>query len=113
MFDLTIEAVEEAVDIVENFNEEKYYSVVRLEKAIDLYEDKLGSYVSFIAKNLVLKSDQALASVILQAIGEFERMSDHAKNIAQSAKEMDDKKLNFSDEARESWKFIKKPCFKQ
>ena len=113
MFDLTIEAVEEAVDIVENFNEEKYYSVVRLEKAIDLYEDKLGSYVSFIAKNLVLKSDQALASVILQAIGEFERMSDHAKNIAQSAKEMDDKKLNFSDVARGELEVYKIALLKQ
>ena len=92
-----------ALEMVENnaFNEKTATQIQEIENTVDLYEDKLGSYLIKIeTESLDVKSSQEV-SMLLQNIGDFERISDHALNIMQSAQEMDDKQIAFSGTARE------------
>ena len=75
--------------------------VETLEKQVDRFEDLLGSYlVKLSAKPLSITDNQKVA-MILHCIGNFERISDHALNIAQTAAQMDKKDVTFSDKAKE------------
>ena len=97
-----------ALEMVENnsFNEKAATQIQEIENTVDLYEDKLGSYLIKIeTESLDVKSSQEV-SMLLQNIGDFERISDHALNIMQSAQEMDDKQIAFSGTAQEEIKVL-------
>ncbi|MDO5145527.1 MAG: Na/Pi cotransporter family protein [Eubacteriales bacterium] len=90
-----------AIDLITQYEEKTADKVVRLEEEIDKYEDILGTYlVKLSAKDLSQKDSRRL-SIILHCIGDFERISDHAVNILEAAKEMHNKGLRFSEKARE------------
>jgi len=90
-----------AMDLVEHYDEKKAERVVELENIVDKYEDELGTYlVKLNSHHLTEKESQEL-SVILHCMGDFERISDHAVNVLESAKEMYDKELSFSKKAQE------------
>lgn len=95
------EALFMAIDLLDHYSEKKAAKVIELEDLVDHYEDGLGAYlVKLSSKHLTQKDSQEL-SVLLHCIGDFERISDHAINVMESAKEMDDKKLSFSKKAQE------------
>lgn len=95
------ESMNLAMDLLSGYKEEDAKLVKKLENQIDHYEDVLGSYlVKLSSKNLSQKDSKTL-SVLLHCINDFERISDHAVNIVQSAKEMKDKSLKFSENAKE------------
>ncbi len=106
MAELVKKALYCAVYLLDNFNEELTGKVMRLEKSVDKYEDELGSYlVKLSAKNLSEK-DSHTVTMLLHCIGDFERISDHAVNIVETAKEMHQKKIHFSSKAREELKIF-------
>ena len=81
-----------------NENLEKY--VRNAEKMTDKYEDKLGSYLVKLSSSTIGERESAQAAMLLKVIGDFERISDHARNIMESGKELFEKKLSFSDKAQ-------------
>lgn len=82
--------------------DEKLAEKVRLdEKSLDKYEDKLGSFLVKISGKELSESDSREASKLLHTIGDFERIGDHAVNLLGVAKEMADKKISFSEQAKE------------
>ncbi len=88
-----------SLELLEHFDETKYQEIFTIENCVDQYEDRLGTYlVKLSSKNLSEKDSRTL-SILLHCIGDFERISDHSINIAESYKEMFDKKLTFSDKA--------------
>lgn len=90
-----------AIDLLDKYSEKEAARVIDLEELVDHYEDGLGSYlVKLSSKHLTEKDSQEL-SVLLHCIGDFERISDHAINIMESAKEMYEKDLYFSKKAQE------------
>lgn len=90
-----------AAGLFEKFDKKAAARVIELEELVDHYEDELGSYlVKLSSKHLTSKDSQEL-SVLLHCIGDFERISDHAINIMESAEEMHEKKLYFSRKAEE------------
>lgn len=90
-----------AMGLFEKYDKKAAAKVIELEELVDHYEDELGSYlVKLSSKHLTTKDSQEL-SVLLHCIGDFERISDHAINIMESAKEMSEKELLFSKKARE------------
>jgi len=106
MAELVRKALYCAVYLLDNFNEELTGKVMRLEKSVDKYEDELGSYlVKLSAKNLSEK-DSHTVTMLLHCIGDFERISDHAVNIVETAQEMHQKKIHFSSKAREELKIF-------
>ena len=75
-----------------------------LEHVVDHYDDEISGYlVKLSSKNLSVK-DSVRLNMLLHSIGDFERISDHAMNIADAAREMDKKEQNFSAKAIEELK---------
>ena len=101
MADISKEAFVLAMELVSEYDEKKTERVRALENEIDRYEDTLGSYLVKLAQKQMSEKDNHTVSIILQCLTEFERISDHAVNIAMSAKEMHDKELAFSKKAVE------------
>lgn len=101
MAELSKEALMKSVHLIMQYDTKEFEEVTALEDRVDQYEDKLGTYlVKLSSKNLSTKDSQTL-SVLLHTIGDFERISDHAVNIAFSSKEMHEKELVFSQKAME------------
>ena len=70
------------------------------EDKLDLFEDRLSSYLVQISQHGLSMDDIHTVSRLLHAIGDFERIGDHALNIQESARELQEKGLQFSDAAR-------------
>lgn len=99
MAEIAKEAIYLALDNIGNYKEEDYIRVQEMEAEVDRYEDALGSYLVKLNNKDLSPRDSRSVSVILHCINDFERISDHAVNIVESAKEMHDKKLSFSTNA--------------
>ena len=67
---------------------------------MDRYEDELGTYLLKLSDNDVTTSDSRTMNLILHCMNDFERISDHAVNILDSAREMYEKDLHFTDKAQ-------------
>jgi len=88
-----------SIDILHSFDKEKYEKIMSREDSVDRYEDALGAYlVRLNAKELSEKETQT-AGRYLNSLSNVERISDHAVNIAELAKELSDKRINFSVQA--------------
>ena len=99
MSEITKKALFESTTLLHKYDEEKAQKIFEMEDLIDRYEDEMGNYlVKLSSKDLSEKESHTL-SVLLHTIGDFERISDHAVNIVQSAKEMYDKGQAFSNKA--------------
>ena len=72
----------------------------------DMYEDKLGTYLVKISGCNLSDHDSLEVSKLLHIIGDLERLSDHAVNIAESMEEMHDKELHFSETAKKELETI-------
>lgn len=92
-------ALFDAMDLLSDYNEEKVAEVERLEGLVDRYEDEIGSYLIKLSSKNILEKDSHTLSMLLHLIGDFERISDHAINIMEAAKEMHEKGLSFSEKA--------------
>ena len=92
-----------ALDSIGNYKPENFKRVREMEMEVDRYEDALGSYLVKVNNCDLTDMDSKSISVMLHCINDFERISDHAVNIMESAKEMHDKKLSFSDNAQKEF----------
>ena len=99
MADITKECVYRAIDLIDNYSNDEAAAIEELEERIDKYEDEIGSYLVLLSKKSITDKDSNTLSLLLHEIGDFERMSDHAVNIVQAAREMNSKKLEFSKKA--------------
>ncbi|MBR5467889.1 MAG: Na/Pi cotransporter family protein, partial [Firmicutes bacterium] len=93
-----LDAVEKSVSLIINGYDEKLADEVRaLEDKTDIYEDKISSYVLKLNETNLSAEDGNELSAILHCIGDLERIGDHADNIRESAEEMRDKNVVFSE----------------
>lgn len=100
MAELAEESINMAMGLLKDYDPEKAERVIELEDEVDIFEDQIGSYLVKVSSKNLSQRDSHTMSVILHAIGDFERISDHARNIMEAAREMYDKKLAFSDKAQ-------------
>ena len=91
--------VTDALSLVDKYTKDGFAEVQKEEELVDRYEDKLGTYLVQITRLELTKQQNIMVGKYLHSITDFERMSDHALNIAECAQEMHDKKLNFSKSA--------------
>ena len=106
MFEISKKNVLRAINLVYDFSKEKYAKVDAKESLVDKYEDKLNNFVVKISKHDLSVNEQARVSELLNAIGDFERLSDHAVNLSEVALEIYEKKVVFSDEAKKEIKAL-------
>jgi phosphate:Na+ symporter len=89
-----------ATEALLDYNPDGVKEVERLEPVVDQYEDVLGSYLVTLSSKNISVEDSRSMSIILHSISDLERISDHALDIANSAKEMHKKELSFSQPVR-------------
>ena len=100
MASLSVSAIEDACRLVNEYDEKNAEKVKKYEGITDEYEDRLGTYLVRISEESILETEKIETSQLLHMIGDIERISDHAVNIAESADEMNDKNISFSDNAK-------------
>ena len=91
----------DAVRQLSDYQEAREALITENEDKLDIYEDRLGDYLVKISQHGVSMSDIRTVSRLLHAIGDFERIGDHALNLQESARELHEKDLHFSDAAKE------------
>ena len=96
----TADSVRESIAILHNYTPELAARIKMLEGKGDHYEDILGSYLVKLSALQISEADSAEAAVLLKVIGDFERISDHCVNLMESAQELSQKSIRFSDAAR-------------
>lgn len=101
MAKLTRKTLLKSMELVKKYDKEAAQTVVDNENAIDIYEDKIGSYILQVASKDLSVADSQVVSNLLHTIGDLERISDHAVNIKEAAEEMYEKKIKFSNAARQ------------
>ena len=95
-----------AMEQLSGFSEERESKILENEDKLDTYEDRLGSYLVEVSQHGVSMTDIRTVSRLLHAIGDFERIGDHAINIQDSARELQDKELHFSPTAEKELKVL-------
>ena len=85
-----------SMDLFSAFNPEKYEKIMGRENVVDRYEDRIGSYLFHLNSRGLDQQQTIISSHYLHCLTDLERISDHAVHIAELAKEITDKELNFS-----------------
>ncbi len=99
MAELACQSLKQAMSLLEKFDSKIADEIADSEKEIDMYEDKLGTFLVKLSRESLSISDSHEVSNLLHTIGDFERMGDHAVNIYEVAAEINSKKLTFSPNA--------------
>ena len=92
--------LEDAYYLIHDYQEKKFQFVLHREDIIDKYEDKLGSYLIQLTGKELTPQQNKTVTKYLHAIGDLERIGDHAMNIAECAKEIEEKGIVFSPRGR-------------
>lgn len=92
-------ALKQSINSLKHCDAKTATEIRELEEAADHYEDILGSYLVKLSGQNVSESESAEISKLLKLIGDFERISDHSVNILESAEELCDKEISFTEEA--------------
>ncbi len=100
MAELARDTLIDAIKMLENYNEDEAARIEENESLIDTYEDTLGSYLVKLSACELSEHDAGEISKLLLSIGDFERLGDHALNILYAAREMHEKGLSFSEQAK-------------
>ena len=100
MADLARNSFQLAMGLLDNFSEKDLQRVITMEQESDSYEDTLGTYLVKLSGKDLSKADSRTLSILLHCINDFERISDHAINVAESAQELRDKGLTLSEDSR-------------
>ena len=108
MMEAARESVEVAIGLIRGYSDEGMKKVVELENVTDQYQDALGSYLVKLSGAEMSHADNRTLNNLLYTISDIERIGDHAVNLAEAAKEMHEKKVNFSDAAKAELAILEK-----
>ncbi len=89
----------QAMSITHKWDDALAEEILHKEDAVDHYEDVLGTYLVKLGNKHLSREDNRTVNKLLQTIGDFERISDHAVNLLEAAKEIKEKDIRFSKEA--------------
>ena len=99
MANCAVTAMKQGITALADCTPELAEQVAQAEEQTDHYEDSLGTYLVKLSTRRISASDSNEAAKLLKIIGDFERISDHAVNIVQSAEELGSKDLALSPQA--------------
>lgn len=90
---------ERSIALIKGFNQDIYEEVVQEEENIDHLTDSISQYLVTLSPHLTANEHTAILNQYYKVVIEFERLGDHAKNIADIAKDIHEKKSPFSEVA--------------
>ena len=97
MAELTQKSMNIAIGMLNQYSDKDFAEVESLEGIVDRYEDKIGSYLMKLTGREMTETQNKAVSQYLRAITDLERISDHALNVAERARELKEKNISFSD----------------
>ncbi len=100
MAEMSCDALKGALECLGTYNEETAQKIREAEDRTDHLEDVLGTYLVKLGSHSTGEGDSAEATELLRLIGDFERIADHSVNILESAEELREKNLKFSEGAQ-------------
>ena len=100
MAEISLASLKKSFTLLECYDQKKFEEVEKEEGLVDMYEDEIGSYLMKITNRDLSEKDSLEVTKLFHMIGDLERLSDHAVNIAESAEEMARKKVSFSAGAK-------------
>ena len=106
MAKIAADSFSNATALMSDYSAEKFAEIMDQEKLVDKYEDKTSTYLVKIAAANMSAKDSKVVTELLHCIGDIERISDHAVNIAEVAQEMYEKGISFSEQAQNDIKII-------
>ncbi|MDD5930850.1 MAG: Na/Pi cotransporter family protein, partial [Oscillospiraceae bacterium] len=106
MGELARETLNLALEQLDHYTEARETAIAENEDKLDIYEDRLGRYLVKISQKGVSADNIRTVSRLLHSIGDFERIGDHAVNLQESARELHEKDLHFSEKANEELKVV-------
>ncbi len=95
-----------AFELLSNYSESGYSELQEKENEVDHYEDKNGTYLVKLTGKELTRVQTQVISKFLHTISDFERISDHSVNLSEAAKEIFEKKSEFSSEAKRELRVI-------
>ena len=108
MATVSVNSIYKALDVVREYSEEKCKEIREDEDKTDCYEDILGTYLLKLSATQSSDADSKEAAKLLNVIGDCERIADHSINIIESAEELHEKGIVFSDIAKRDFENIAK-----
>ena len=99
MAECAVRAMRNALAVIARYTPELAAQIRADEERCDHYEDVIGTYLVKLSAQKMGETESEEATELLKAIGDFERISDHAVNILGSAEELQEKDLHFSESA--------------
>lgn len=100
MAELARDSFKNALDLFDNYSDSKFDDIEVMEERLDYLEDQLDTFLIHLSGKDVSEDGNNEISKMLHAINDFERIGDHAINMAKLAKQIDDNNLEFSKSAR-------------
>ncbi len=100
MAEEAVSSVKKAMTMLTKYDEKTAEKLRKSESRVDMYEDKIGSYLVKLAGTGIGSDDSKEANTLLHLIGDIERISDHSLNVLATAEEIHSKKQEFSSEAK-------------
>ena len=101
MAEMTRESFLEAMDVLTEYSEEKVADVIKKENLVDTYDDKIGAYLTRLSSENLSYRDSLRVTSLLHCLTDFERISDHAINVVESAQQIYKEGLEFSKKGKE------------
>lgn len=98
MAEISRDAFNLAMKNIRNYNKDEIAKVKAAEELVDKYDDRLGSYLVKLSGASLSTNDSRSMSVLLHSINDFERISDHAKNMVETAETMREKSIKLTDD---------------
>lgn len=106
MIKIARESVFTSLDKLFDYDDNTEKAIKHQEETVDIYEDKIGSYLVKLAGHKLAENEANNVTSLLHIIGDVERISDHACNLLSTSKEIFTKKISFSSQAREEIKVV-------
>ena len=88
-----------SMELLDDFSQEKYDKIMSRENQVDQYEDRLGDYLVRLTNRELSEKETRTSAKYLTSLGNLERISDHAVNIAELAQERANQRVSFSSQA--------------
>ena len=97
---ISVDALKKGITALYKYDKELADEVRHLENRSDHYEDILSAYLVKLSSSNISEHDSVESAKLLKIIGDFERISDHSVNLLESAEEMKEKGIEFTDNAK-------------
>lgn len=97
---ISVDALKKGITALYKYDKELADEVRHLENRSDHYEDILSAYLVKLSSSNISEHDSVESAKLLKMIGDFERISDHSVNLLESAEEMKEKGIEFTDNAK-------------